>query len=104
MSFSIPDMITLISSDGFEFTIDKSWVMVSTTLRSMLSGPGQFTESLSNQVTFRAIPGKILEKICIYFHYKHCYGKEGNIVPIPDFVIEPELALDLLMAAHFLDC
>jgi hypothetical protein len=100
------DMITLVSNDGFEFIIEKSWAMASKTLKSMFSeSSDQFMESLENRVTFEKISGKILEKVCLYFHYKHRYEKEGPMeTSIPDFVIEPELAFDLLMAAHFLDC
>ena len=49
------DYVTLISSDGFEFIIDRKSAMGSGTIKNMLSSPGQFTESIQNQVNFRDI-------------------------------------------------
>jgi transcription elongation factor B subunit 1 len=48
---------------------------------------------------FRAV---ILETACRYLYYK--WQNEGSTTEIPEFVIEPELALETLMAADFLDC
>ena len=108
MRNELGEMITLVSNDGFEFILEKFWVMASKTLKSMFFGSNdQFVESLESRVTFEKISGKILEKVCLYFHYKHRYEKEASMMEtssIPDFIIEPELAFDLLMAAHFLDC
>jgi len=44
----------------------------------------------------------ILQKVCEYLHYKIEYANSTN--EIPEFKIEPEIALELLMAADFLDC
>lgn len=38
---------------------------------------------------------------------QYCYYKrrfENSKVPVPEFPIEPEVALELLMAANYLDC
>jgi hypothetical protein len=40
-------------------------------------------------------------QVCKYFHYKIRY--QNSTHDIPDFPIEPQIALDLLMAANFLD-
>lgn len=56
----------------------------------------------SNQVNFREIPSYVLEKVCQYFTYKIKYTNSSQ--EIPDFPIAPEIALELLMAAKFLDC
>jgi hypothetical protein len=37
-----------------------------------------------------------------YLHYKHQYSNSN--ARIPDFMIEPEVALELLIAAKYLDC
>jgi len=36
------DTVKLISSDGFEFVVDKEAAMVSQTIRNMLTSPGLF--------------------------------------------------------------
>jgi hypothetical protein len=41
------------------------------------------------------------EKVIQYFYYKVRYS--SATAEIPDFPIEPEIALELLMAANFLD-
>jgi hypothetical protein len=121
----ITGTVKLISADGHEFVIDRKAAMVSGTIRSMLSGPSTyqaiylfvlffffrpvsdlffsvtFTEQQLGEINFREISTPILEKVCQYFYYKLKYA---NITTeIPEFPIEPEIALELLMAANFLD-
>ncbi|CAN8248463.1 unnamed protein product [Cochlearia groenlandica] len=92
------ETVKLISSEGFEFVIDKEAAMVSQTIRSMLTSPGGFSESKEGVVTFPDISTTILEKICQYFYWSLQYsrGKET------EFYIEPELTLELMMAANYL--
>uniref|UniRef100_A0A0N4XVB8 Elongin-C n=1 Tax=Nippostrongylus brasiliensis TaxID=27835 RepID=A0A0N4XVB8_NIPBR len=66
--------VKLVSSDGHQFFIKKELALTSGTIKAMLSGPGQYSENESNEVNFREIP------------------------------ITPDVALELLMAANFLDC
>ena len=73
--------------------------MVSATIKAMLTG--QFAES-SGDISFPEISGAVLEKVIQYMYYKAKYTK--STVPIPEFPIEPELALELLMAANYLEC
>lgn len=94
--------IKLISSDGHEFVIKREYALTSGTIRSMLSGPGQFAENETNEVYFREIPSHVLAKVCQYFIYKNRYT--NSAAEIPEFEITPEIALELLMAANFLDC
>lgn len=94
--------IRLVSQDGHEFIIKREYALISATIKAMLDGPGQFTENESNLVNFREIPSHVLEKVCQYFTYKVKYTNCST--EIPDFPIAPELALELLMAANFLDC
>ena len=44
----------------------------------------------------------VLEKVCMYFTYKVRYTNSST--EIPEFPIEAPIALELLMAANFLDC
>uniref|UniRef100_A0A7S2XYA0 Elongin-C n=1 Tax=Fibrocapsa japonica TaxID=94617 RepID=A0A7S2XYA0_9STRA len=92
-------MVKLVSSEGHEFYCDRRCAMVSGTINAMLSG--QFAES-RGEVTFPEISSAILEKIIQYCYYKVRYTNSTS--RIPDFPIEPEIALELLMAANFLDC
>ncbi|XP_044504686.1 elongin-C-like [Mangifera indica] len=92
------DTVKLISAEGFEFVIDKEAAMVSQTIRNMLTSPGSFAETQDGKVTFPEISTTILEKICQYFywHLQYARGKET------DFHIEPEITLELMMAANYL--
>lgn len=92
------DMVKLISAEGFEFVIDKDAAMVSQTIYNMLTSPGSFAETQHGEVTFPEISTTILEKICKYFywHLQFASGKET------EFPIEPELTLELMMAANYL--
>ncbi|GAB2286305.1 hypothetical protein Dimus_020722 [Dionaea muscipula] len=92
------DTVKLISAEGFEFVIDKKAAMVSKTIRNMLTSPGSFAETERGEVTFPDISTTILEKICQYFYWSLQYasGKET------EFHIEPELTLELMMAANYL--
>ncbi|XP_031741205.1 LOW QUALITY PROTEIN: elongin-C [Cucumis sativus] len=92
------DTVKLISAEGFEFVIHKDAAMVSQTIRNMLTSPGNFAESQHREVTFPEISTTILEKICQYFHWNLPFvsGKET------EFPIEPELTLELMMAANYL--
>ncbi|KAG2554036.1 hypothetical protein PVAP13_9KG636700 [Panicum virgatum] len=83
-------VVKLISAEGFEFVVDKKAAMVSNTLRNMLTSPGGFSETRQGEVRFPEISTHILEKIC--------HGKETA-----EFPIEPEITLDLMMAANYLD-
>ncbi|CCG81589.1 putative Transcriptional elongation regulator [Taphrina deformans PYCC 5710] len=89
---------TLISSDNFTFTILRSAACVSGTLKSLLSS--NFSESATGVVRLESIEGVLLEKVCEYLYYYLRYRDEKDV---PDFYIEPELALNLLVAADFLD-
>lgn len=66
------------------------------------SSAGQFAENETNEVNFREIPSHVLSKVCMYFTYKVRYTNSST--EIPEFPIAPEIALELLMAANFLDC
>lgn len=45
--------------------------------------------------------GIVMEKVAEYFYYNY---KNRNATDVPDMDIPPELCLELLMAADFLDC
>uniref|UniRef100_A0A183T7Q5 Elongin-C n=2 Tax=Schistocephalus solidus TaxID=70667 RepID=A0A183T7Q5_SCHSO len=94
--------VKLVSSDEHEFYIKREFALTSGTIKAMLSGPGQFQENETNVVYFRQIPSHVLQKVCSYFAYKVRYSNSCS--EIPEFPIAPEISLELLMAANFLDC
>ncbi|XP_043843784.1 elongin-C-like [Dromiciops gliroides] len=98
--------VKLISSDGHEFIVKREHALTSGTIKAMLSGPdhtaGQFAENETNEVNFREILSHVLSKVCMYFTYKVRYTNSST--EIPEFPIAPEIALEFLMAANFLDC
>merc|ERR1712057_9166 len=96
-----PAVVKLISKEGHEFIIDREAAMVSGTIKNMLSSPGVFVES-SGKIEFPTIRAPILEKVCQYFHYKLKYTNSSQ-PQVPEFMIEKEVALELLMAANYLD-
>merc|ERR1712166_298831 len=94
--------IKLISNDDHEFYVERRATQVSGTLRAMLSGPGQFSEHDKNEIHFKGIPSHVLAKVVDYFNYKTKYTNSAR--EIPEFSVEPDMALEILMAANFLDC
>ncbi|EWC47957.1 hypothetical protein DRE_02839 [Drechslerella stenobrocha 248] len=93
--------LTLISNDGFQFVIPKKTAFASKTIRNMFNKNTGYIEAKENCVRFEEMNAVILEKVCEYFCYKEKYaGFGGNI---PDFNIPPEMALELMTIADFLE-
>jgi elongin-C len=92
--------IKLVSAEGYEFFLDKSVAIISGTIKTMLEG--SFREAQDNIIRFPDISGYILDRVVRYLHYKERFSNTATV--IPDFPIEPEYALELLIAAKYLDC
>ncbi|KAG6436214.1 hypothetical protein SASPL_101099 [Salvia splendens] len=121
------DTVMLISAEGFEFVIERRrlWFLRRSAICSLLQVCRGFSETEHGKVTFPEISTTILEKICQYFYWslqyasgldmksRYClwlalrlcksipkallsHGKET------EFHIEPELTLELMMAANYL--
>ncbi|KAG8818637.1 hypothetical protein FRC19_010424, partial [Serendipita sp. 401] len=90
--------------DGHSFIVPREVAMVSGFLRNTFDPEHNFMEGAENTCTVdeRAI---IVEKVMEYLCHKHLYGKAGARDEIPDFEerIPPDIALELLMAADFLE-
>eukprot|EP00761_Pharyngomonas_kirbyi_P014586 gb/GECH01014616.1/.p1 GENE.gb/GECH01014616.1/~~gb/GECH01014616.1/.p1 ORF type:complete len:119 (+),score=43.90 gb/GECH01014616.1/:1-357(+) len=99
--FDASQMISIFSKDGYEFVVDKRVAMVSNTIKAMLTGIGEFKEQQEGKIYFDEMETNILEKVIQYFHYKCKYDEDPQ--NRPDFKIDPEIALELMMAAHYLD-
>ena len=93
--------VTLVSAEGFEYVVDYEAACVSNMIKNLMTSAGGFSELESNKIKFPEISGPILEKVCQYFYYKLRHTNSPG--PLPEFKIEPEQALELLMAANFLD-
>lgn len=52
--------VKLISSDGHEFIVKREHALTSGTIKAMLSGPGQFAKTKTNEVNFH-----VLSKVCM---------------------------------------
>ncbi|KAI6173732.1 Elongin-C [Aphelenchoides besseyi] len=91
--------VKLISSDHHEFIIRRDLALTSNTIKAMLSGPVSFLFTTTYTLNFIS---HVLRKVCHYFQYKVRYTNSAT--EIPEFAITPEVALELLMAANFLDC
>ncbi|KAK6352765.1 hypothetical protein TWF696_004767 [Orbilia brochopaga] len=93
--------LTLVSNDGFQFVLPKKTAFTSKTIRNMFNKKSGYIEAKENRVRFDEMNAVILEKICEYFCYKEKYaGRKGDI---PDFHIPPEMALELMTMADFLE-
>lgn len=57
------EMIKLVSKEGHEFSVEKQAAMVSNTIKSMLTGPGMFTENESDTINFPEISKEVLEEV-----------------------------------------
>lgn len=69
----------------------------------MLGGPGGYVEQEKGEINFPEISGKTLEQTVQYFYYKLRHTNPSSNHTLPEFKIEPESALELLMAANYLD-
>lgn len=92
-------MIKLISAEGHEFYVEKRCAIVSGTIKAMLQG--QFAES-RGEIRFPSVAGIILEKAIQYMYYKVRYTNSAR--GVPNFNIEPEISMELLVFAAYLDC
>ncbi|CAO1620515.1 unnamed protein product [Sympodiomycopsis kandeliae] len=96
------ETVTLISEEGDSFSIEKAAAVRSGTIKSMLEGGFEESETQTVQLQIRA---PVLEKVVAYLQWAHKYSDAAEGARIPDFQknIPPELALELLMTADFLD-
>ncbi|KAF2832761.1 POZ domain-containing protein [Ophiobolus disseminans] len=94
------DFVTLVSNDGYEFKILRLAACIAGTIKKALDPMSGFRENTQNRVDLPTINGVVLEKVCEYLYYnqKHAASKDVSDMDIP-----PELCLELLIAADYLD-
>jgi len=94
------EYVTLVSSDGFEFVVRRSAACVSGFIRRMLDPNSRWGEAVQGKCYFDNLNCVVLEKVCEYFYYNE---KNKDSTSVQDMDIPPELCLELLMAADYLD-
>ncbi|MCJ1288088.1 Transcription elongation factor B (SIII), polypeptide 1 (15kDa, elongin C) [Xylographa opegraphella] len=100
MAKTLSEYVTLVSNDGFEFVVRRDSAYVAGTVKRMLDPASNFAEAVSGRCVFENINGVVLEKVCEYLYYNE---KHRNAKDVPDMDIPPELCLELLMAADYLN-
>ncbi|RMZ68969.1 transcriptional elongation regulator elc1 elongin c [Pyrenophora seminiperda CCB06] len=96
----ITEYVTLVSNDGYEFKLLRAAACIAGTIKKALDPMSGFRENTQNRVHLPTINGVVLEKVCEYLYYnqKHAESKDVSDMDIP-----PELCLELLIAADYLD-
>lgn len=89
--------VQLISNDGFRFVITREAALVSGTLKAMLSNSR--SEERSSGIIHLDFDSNVLAKICDYFYFNLNYKDDVK----GTFEIPPIMALELLVAADYLD-
>mmetsp|Transcript_14472 Transcript_14472/g.22059 ORF Transcript_14472/g.22059 Transcript_14472/m.22059 type:complete len:107 (+) Transcript_14472:76-396(+) len=93
--------VKLVSAEGHEFFLEQQIASSgSSTMKAMLEG--RFLESEQKLIRFPEISTHILERVVRYLHYKFEHSSSNK--RIPEFPIEPEVALELLVASSYLGC
>lgn len=94
--------VKLISEDGEEFVIPESVAKVSKTLKAMLES--NFIEGQSGTIKLSTIKGRVLARVVAYLQYNVKFALEEDLSKIPQFEIGDDMAIDLALAANYLDC
>ncbi|CAF0782038.1 unnamed protein product [Didymodactylos carnosus] len=95
--------LKLISSDNHDFVVRRDFAInASPTIKNMLSGPGQYSDSQMNEIYLKDIPSHVLIHVCRYLSYRAKYTNSS--IDIPEFPIDTQVVLELLVASDFLDC
>ena len=95
--------VCLISKDGDRFAVVREHAMKSSQLAGMMTGPGSAEEGEVNEINLTDISTHTLKIVCEYLWYKLKYTWPQWEDAIPDFEIKKEDAIDVLLAANFLD-
>lgn len=97
------DTVRLVSQDGFAFVLDRDCALGSMTIKNMLSAQLGFSESVTSEIRFGEIRGRVLDKVCQYLCYKHKFqGRPASDAAA--FNVPHEMALELLLASDYLQC
>ncbi|KAI5474611.1 transcription elongation factor B, polypeptide 1 [Pseudohyphozyma bogoriensis] len=93
--------VTLISAEGHRFVLPKSAALGSGFIKNALESG--FGESATGIITLEEQRSEIVEKVAEYLMYKERYSNSRDDPPDFQERVRPEIALELLMAADFLE-
>ena len=101
----LDEIVKIIVADGQIFYLEKRYADMSHNIKAGLGCNS--IESISKEFVFPDIRADVMEKVIQYLHYKFKYQQllDRNIIKIsqvPKFELEPEMALDVLVAASYL--
>eukprot|EP01068_Selenidium_serpulae_P012012 Selendium_serpulae@DN5758_c0_g1_i1.p1 len=94
------EFATLVSSTGGRVVLDRKVAEECDVLSRMLNRT-EFSEGRSRTVSFPTIRTEVLQKFVEYLYYRHCYKDVRG--RIPEFEIQDDVVLDLLLAANYLN-
>mmetsp|Transcript_59286 Transcript_59286/g.163977 ORF Transcript_59286/g.163977 Transcript_59286/m.163977 type:complete len:114 (-) Transcript_59286:205-546(-) len=92
--------IKLVSADGHHFFLDRRIAYECDTFRKMVEQDTS-REGQTKEIHLPKITGKLLEKVIEYLYYKYKYT--DSKVAIPEFPIDDDVVLDLLLVANDLN-
>ena len=93
------DSISLLSNDGARLPLPRAVACQSRVLASSLGAAGTpFRATAEVSLPFAAA---VVQAVCDYLLWRHTHT--GSALPPPEFPVPPEIALDLLAAADFLE-
>merc|ERR1719183_2087923 len=92
--------LKLQSADGHIFYLDRRIAYECDFFKKMVEQEG-FKEGQTNEIKLPTITCKLLDKVIEYLYYKYKYT--DSKVAIPEFPIDDEIVLDLLLVANYLN-
>ena len=97
--------VCIVSKEGDRFAVKQSHAMKSSHLARILTGPGAGEEGKAIEInlTNSFYSTHTLLIVCEYLDYKVKHTLPQWEMPIPDFPIDKEDAIEVLLAANFLD-
>ncbi|EMC91756.1 hypothetical protein BAUCODRAFT_303309 [Baudoinia panamericana UAMH 10762] len=94
------DYVTLVSSDGYSYVVQRSAACISPAIRRMLDPANGFLESKTGVIRFDNFHAILLETIVKYMYYNE---KNKDARDIADMDFPDSLCLELVWAADYLD-
>ncbi|PSR85533.1 BTB/POZ protein [Coniella lustricola] len=91
--------VTLVSQDGFEFSLPREACYASAFLKRSLDPEGGFMEANTGRITLPMFSSLIVEKVAEYLIYWYRFRDQEDV---PDMDIPIDLCLELLTASDFL--